>query len=156
MFASGIYVIDGGTLDLTDQKAHVTGNNVMFVLKNGATISMTGQGNSGTINLSPMEAGDFAGDLNAGNADMYANMLVFEDATGQTSQVSDKLNGNANISMRGTIYLPNGNVTIKGNSSTNPLCFQIWSNTITISGSTTLSTTCTSMRPTMPGRPQAA
>jgi hypothetical protein len=142
-FASGIYVIDGGTLDLTDQKAAVNGTKVMFVLKNGATISLGGQGNSGTINLSPMEAGDFTGD-NAQYADMYAGMLVYEDATGQTSATSHKLNGNASISVRGTIYLPNGNVTVNGNSSTTPLCFQIWSNTIAISGSTVLSTTCTS------------
>jgi len=56
--------------------------------------------------------------------------------------VTDKIVGNANASIRGTMYLPNSNVTISGNSSTNPMCFQIWSSTISISGSATLTTTC--------------
>jgi len=141
-FNPGIYVIDGGTLDLTDQKAAVTGLGVMFVLKNGATISLSGQGNSGTINLSPMESGDFAGTVNDAYKDTYAGMLFFEDPTGQTTPVTDKIVGNANASIRGTMYLPNSNVTISGNSSTNPMCFQIWSSTISISGSATLTTTC--------------
>jgi hypothetical protein len=46
--------------------------------------------------------------------------------------------------MRGTIYLPNGNLSINGNSNTTPLCFQLWSLTLTISGNTSISTTCTS------------
>jgi Flp pilus assembly protein TadG len=143
-FAPGIYVIDGGTLDLTDQKANVYGNGVMFVLKNGASIALSGQGNKGTIDLSPMEAGDFDGTANEQYKDMYGGMLFYEDTTGQTSPVTQTITGNANMSLRGTLYLPNSNVQITGNSSTNPLCFQIWSSTINITGNATLSTTCSS------------
>jgi len=46
--------------------------------------------------------------------------------------------------VRGTIYLPNGNLTVNGNSNTTPLCFQLWASTLKISGNTTISTTCTS------------
>lgn len=144
VFSAGIYVIDGGTLDLTDQKANITGTNVMFVLKNGASLALSGQGNKGTIDLSPMQAGDFVGTANEDYKDMYGGMLFYEDASGQTSPVTQSITGNANVSIRGTMYLPNSNVEIKGNSSTNPLCFQIWSSTIDISGNATLSTTCTS------------
>jgi Flp pilus assembly protein TadG len=45
---SGIYVIDGGSLDLTGNYA-VTGTNVMFVLKNGATLKLGGSGNGNTL-----------------------------------------------------------------------------------------------------------
>jgi hypothetical protein len=46
--------------------------------------------------------------------------------------------------MRGTMYLPNGNLTVNGNSNTDPLCFQLWSLTLKVTGNTTISTTCTS------------
>lgn len=144
VFSSGVYVIDGGVLDMTDQKANVTGNNVLFVLKNGAQLKLGGSGNAGTVNLTPMEAGDFVGTANEEYKDLYAGMLFYEDDTGQTSPVEHKINGNADVSIRGTIYLPNGNVTINGDSATAPLCFQIWSSTISISGNTKLTTTCTS------------
>lgn len=143
-FASGVYVIDGGTLDLTDQKATVTGTKVMFVLKNGANLKLGGSGNSGTINLSPMEAGDFVGTANEAYKDMYGGMLFYEDDTDQTDPVGQTINGNASISVRGIFYMPNSDVTVNGNSSTNPLCFQIWSSTMKISGNTKLTTTCSS------------
>jgi hypothetical protein len=55
----GIYVIDGGVLDLTDNKSHVTGNGVMFLLRNGAQVKIGGSGGGGVVNLSPLEAADF-------------------------------------------------------------------------------------------------
>jgi Flp pilus assembly protein TadG len=51
---AGIYVIDGGTLDLTGNYA-VTGTNVMFVLRNGATLQLGGSGN-GRRPISPPSA----------------------------------------------------------------------------------------------------
>lgn len=146
VMAKGIYVIDGGTLDLSSNKADVTGTGVMFVLKNGAKLKLGGQGNGGTINLTPMEAADFVGTSNEAYKDLYGGMLVYEDKTGQTSSVSHVLNGNTDISVRGTIYLPNGDLTVNGNSSTTPLCFQLWASTLKISGNTTISTTCTSTK----------
>jgi Flp pilus assembly protein TadG len=143
VLSSGIYVVDGGVLDMSDQHANVTGNGVLFVLKNGAKLKLGGQGNAGTVNLSPMEAGDFAGTVNGNYKDYYGGMLFYEDDTGQTSPVSQSILGNANVSLKGTMYLPNSDVTVSGNSSLNPLCFQIWASTVTISGSTTMTTTCT-------------
>ena len=143
VLASGVYVVDGGVLDMTDQHADVTGNGVLFVLKNGAQLRLGGQGNAGTVNLSPMEAGDFVGTANEAYKDMYGGMLFYEDKTGQTSSVRQSILGNANISIKGTLYLPNSDVTVSGNSSLNPLCFQIWSSTVTVSGNTTMTTTCT-------------
>jgi hypothetical protein len=144
VMAKGVYVIDGGILDLTSNKGDITGNNVMFVLRNGAQLKMGGSGNGGYVNLSPMEAADFIGTANEAYKDRYAGILVFEDKTGQTTPVEHQLNGNADVSIRGTFYLPNGNMTVNGNSNTTPLCFQLWAATLKISGNTSISTTCAS------------
>lgn len=144
VMAKGIYIVDGGVLDMSDQKANVTGNGVMFVLKNGAQLKLGGQGNAGAINLTPMEAGDFVGTANEAYKDLYGGMLIYEDTSGQTTPVAHQFNGNTNIQVRGTLYLPNGDLTINGNSSTKPLCFQLWASTLKISGNTSITTTCTS------------
>jgi Flp pilus assembly protein TadG len=144
VMAKGIYVIDGGVLDLTSNKGDITGTGVMFVLRHGAQLLMGGSGNGGKVNLSPMEAADFVGTANEAYKDKYAGMLVYEDSTDVDSPVDHKFNGNADVKVRGTIYLPNGNLTVNGNSNTEPLCFQLWSLKLKISGNTTISTTCTS------------
>ncbi len=140
----GIYVVDGGVLDMSDQKADITGTGVMFVLKNGAQIKLGGQGNAGKLDLTPMEAGDFVGTANEAYKNLYGGMLVYEDKGDQTTPVAHTFNGNADVSVRGTFYLPNGDLTINGNSSTAPLCFQLWAAKLKISGNTTITTTCTS------------
>ena len=144
VMASGIYVVNGGTLDMSDQKANVTGTGVMFVLKNGATLKLGGSGNAGVLNLTPMEAADFVGTVNEAYKNKYAGMLIYEDTTGQTEPVEHQFNGNASISVRGTFYLPGGNLTVNGNSNAAPLCFQLWAATLKITGNTSLTTTCTS------------
>jgi hypothetical protein len=140
----GVYVIDGGVLDLTDNKSHVIGTGVMFVLRNGATIKIGGSGNGGYVKLTPMQAPDFLNTVNEPYKDQYADMLVYEDKSGETSETAHVINGNSNITVRGTFYLPNGNVTVNGGSTANPQCFQLWALTLKISGNTTLTTTCDS------------
>jgi hypothetical protein len=151
VMGSGIYVIDGGVLDLTANKSHVTGTRVMFVLRNGATIKIGGSGNGGYVSLSPMEAADFVGTPNEPYKDEYAGMLVYEDKTGETSEAAHVINGNSNVTVRGTFYLPNGNVTVNGGSAANPQCFQLWALTLKITGNTTLTTTCDSSETNMAG-----
>ncbi|ANU08040.1 hypothetical protein A6F65_01743 [Paraurantiacibacter namhicola] len=169
--ASGIYIIDGGVLDLTSNKGNVTGTGVMFVLRNGATVKLGGSGNANkdggidysdadgaSVTLSPMEASAFVDGPNDAYKDQYAGLLIYEDkkdysnASGQdwkdlpelSGQVDHKINGNSRISMRGTMYLPRGNVTLNGNSATNSNCFQLWAYTLKINGSTNVTTTCSS------------
>jgi len=147
VFTKGVYVIDGGVFDMTDQKSDITGTNVMFILRNGAQIKIGGSGNAGKVNLTPMEAADFVGTANEPYKDRYASMLFYEDKTGQTSEVEHRINGNSQIQVRGTFYLPNGNVTVNGDSGinvANPLCFQLWALTLKIQGNTKLTTTCAS------------
>jgi Flp pilus assembly protein TadG len=138
---SGIYVIDGGTLDLTGNY-RVTGTNVMFVLKNGATLKLGGSGNGNILSLTPMQAADFTAlGYSEELADRYANMLIFEDRNSDPSG-SHIINGNSNSLIQGTIYLPASNVRVNGTANINSSCLQLTAQTITVLGNATLETRC--------------
>ena len=140
---SGIYVIDGGTLDLTGNYA-VTGTNVMFVLKNGATLKLGGSGNGNTVTLTPMQAADFTAlGYSATLASRYANMLIFEDKDSNPTS-SHIINGNSNSLIQGTIYLPSSNARVNGTANINSSCLQLTAQTITVLGNATLETRCPS------------
>ena len=140
---SGVYVIDGGTLDLT-ANADVTGNNVMFVLKNGANIKLGGHGNNNIMNLTPMQAADFVGTANAAWADRYQGILVFEDKNNKKngSDITHIINGNANTVMEGSIYLPVNKLRVNGTANINSQCLLISAYEITVLGNAYLETLC--------------
>lgn len=140
VLSSGIYVIDGGVLDLT-ANYDVTGNGVMFVLKNGAHIKLGGAGNGNTLNLTPMDAADFAGTPYAAQADDYSDMLVFEHRDNNSTQ-SHIFNGNQNSLIEGLIYLPDGDMRVSGTADVAAQCLQISAYTIDIRGGAYLETLC--------------
>ena len=127
---AGVYVIDGGVLDLT-ANYNVTGTNVMFVLKNGARIKFGGNGNNNKVVLTPWQT---SGD--------YANMLVFEDRNNNPDNPGHQLNGNSTSLIEGLIYLPSGNMTVLGTANVASQCLQITAKTITVSGNAQLQTLC--------------
>lgn len=139
--ASGIYVIDGGSLDLA-ANYNVTGLGVMFVLKNGAALKFGGSGNGNKINLTPMTASDFAGTPYASMADRYAGMLVFEDRNNNPASPGHLLNGNSNSVIEGIMYLPSGTMTVLGTADVTAQCLQISAYRIKIGGNAVLETFC--------------
>lgn len=139
--ASGIYVINGGSLDLTGNY-NVTGLGVMFVLKNGASIKLGGSGNGNSLNLTPMTASDFIGTPYAANADKYAGMLVFEHRDNNPASPGHKLNGNSNSVIEGIVYLPSGDITVLGTADVTAQCLQISAHRIHIGGNAFLETFC--------------
>ncbi|HKX77458.1 MAG TPA: TadE/TadG family type IV pilus assembly protein [Novosphingobium sp.] len=129
VLAAGVYVIDGGVLDLT-ANYNVSGDNVMFVLKNGAQIKLGGNGNGNSVTLSPMESGPFK------------DILIFEDRNSHPASPGHKLNGNSNSLIEGLIYLPNGEIEILGTADVASQCLQISAFKIKISGNAHLETLC--------------
>ena len=136
--ASGIYVIDGGTLDVNSQYA-LTGNGIMFVLKNGAGISING---GADINLTAMTSSQLqAVGVSAEDADKLAGMLIFEDPN-STGNDSNLINGNASTVLNGTVYLPKSQLTFEGTASVTSQCLMLAASTLHISGNTNMTTFC--------------
>ncbi len=139
-FAPGVYVIDGGGLDITSQY-QVTGTGVMFVLKNGAYIKIRG---GSDINLTAIQASDLiALGVPTDQANELGGMLVFEDRASEGTSLND-INGNANTVLNGTMYFPVSNVTFQGTARVTSQCLMIAANTITLEGTTDMSTFCPS------------
>nr|WP_240049084.1 pilus assembly protein TadG-related protein [Parerythrobacter lutipelagi] len=138
--SSGIYVIDGGTLDLS-ANYNVTGSGVMFVLRNGAHLKLGGSGNSNSLRLTPMSAADFVGTPYADDADKLSDILIFEERDNNPDQ-DHVFNGNSNSIIEGLIYLPSGNIRINGTADVVAQCLQISAQTIDIRGGAFLETLC--------------
>ncbi|MES2303167.1 MAG: hypothetical protein V4521_14010 [Pseudomonadota bacterium] len=139
-FGTGVYVIDGGGLEIDGQYA-VVGSGVMFVLKNGAYIKINGGSN---INLTAIQSSDLVSrGLTATAANALAGMLVFEDR-GSTGTDRSKINGNASTVLNGTIYLPNSGLDFTGTAKVSSQCLMIAANTITISGTANMTSFCPS------------
>lgn len=138
--ASGIYVIDGGLLDLA-ANYNVTGSGVMFVLRNGAHVKLGGNGSGNRISLTPMSASDFVGTAYESDADKLSDILIFEERDNNPSQ-DHIMNGNSNSLIEGLIYLPAGNLRINGTANVSAQCLQISANTIDIRGNAVLETLC--------------
>jgi len=141
VLASGIYVINGGVLDLT-ANYNVTGTNVMFVLRGGARIKFGGNGAGNRVTLTPMQASNFAGTPYAAQANQYEGILVFEDRNNNPPNPGHTLNGNSNSLIEGIIYLPSGEMTVLGTADVAAQCLQISAYRLHISGSAHLNTMC--------------
>lgn len=137
-FAPGVYVIDGGGVEISGQYA-VVGSGVMFVLKNGAYIKINGGSN---INLTAIQASELVSrGVSETNANALAGMLVFEDRT-STGTDRSKINGDSSTVLNGTIYLPNSGIDFTGTARVTSQCLMIAADTITISGTANMSSFC--------------
>lgn len=139
-FKRGVYIIDGGGLEITGQY-EVNGAGVMFVLKNGAYVKITGGSN---INLTAIQASDLiARGVSEAEANKLAGMLIFEarDSSGTTKNV---INGNATTTLNGTIYLPKSNLDFAGTAKVTSQCLMIAAATINITGTANMTSFCPS------------
>ena len=141
VLSSGIYVVDGGLLDLS-ANYNVTGSGVMFVLRNGAQVKLGGNGNGNSIRLTPMTAADVINAGYADKADDYADILIFEERDNNPDEPGHVMNGNSNSLIEGLIYLPSGTLTINGTADVAAQCLQISADKIDIKGGANLETLC--------------
>jgi hypothetical protein len=115
-----IYIVGGSGINLSGQST-LTGTNVMLYLTGpNASISLTGQG---SVNLTPMTSGPYKG------------VAIFQD---RTDSNSGRLDGNGNLSISGTIYAPDANLTMTGNGATDVFGSQVIANTLTTKGNGTV------------------
>jgi Flp pilus assembly protein TadG len=137
-FAPGVYVIDGGGVEISGQY-NVVGSGVMFVLKNGAYIKINGGSN---INLTAIQASELVSrGVSQTDANALAGMLVFEDR-GSTGTERSKINGDSATVLNGTIYLPHSGIDFTGTAKVTSQCLMIAANTITISGTANMTSFC--------------
>ncbi|EDL50334.1 TadE/TadG family type IV pilus assembly protein [Erythrobacter sp. SD-21] len=136
--AGGVYVIDGGQLKVNGGTA-VTGTGVMFVLKNGATVDISG---GGGVYLTPMTVTELiAAGVDADDAEKMENMLIFQDPNSPPT-TGNKITGNATFDLNGIIYMPNGDMDMAGTMSASAECLMVATRTLKISGTADLTTLC--------------
>jgi hypothetical protein len=140
VFAPGVYIIDGGGLKIPGQY-EVTGSGVMFVLKNGAFVDINGGSN---VNLTAMTVSQLMSKgIPAEDANKLAGMLIFEDRNSPGTS-RNKINGNANTLLNGTIYLPNSGIDFAGTAGVSSQCLMIAAATIKLIGNANMTTFCPS------------
>jgi hypothetical protein len=113
----GIYCLD---TDLSLSNGHsITGDNVLIYLKDGNTISIEG----GTLSLNGRDEGDYEGYV----------VIVDSDFSGQSPNCI--INGNASVTLTGTIFAPYCDIEIDGGGKTTSLSAQIIGYTVKVTGS---------------------
>ena len=138
--APGVYTIDSGNFS--------TGSQVT-VIGEGVTIILT----SSTVALLPDTVGnvDIAAGSNVrltaptasatGDAAMYKGVLIYQDRRASTSGTS-KINGNTNLFLQGSIYMPRREVLMDGGGSAGTSCLQLVARLVTFVGNSSVANTC--------------
>ena len=153
-FEPGIYVISGSTAQLNiNSQDSVTGSAVMFVLKDGATISINGGAN---VNVSAPLKNDLdtilakTNIVQGSSSTLLAGKLIMEygsNGTTGTNLNSSKINGNAGLTINGTIYLPHSELDFRGTAGVTSQCLLLAASKIKFSGNTTFTNLCPSNGP---------
>lgn len=139
--AKGVYVINGGMLSINAQN-NLTGEGVMFVLKNGAGIRINGGSN---VRLRAMTYDEMvdpsSGAMTASQAVALKDMLIFEDKESSGDNL-DKINGNSGMVLDGTVYLPKSTVSFAGTTDVVTRCFVLAAGRIVIEGTARMTRFC--------------
>ena len=121
-FNPGTYILNGGGMAVSSSNATLSGSGVTFYnTSNGytfGTITITG---GATINLTAPSSGTYKG------------ILFFQDRN-ITSSANNAIGGGANETFTGSIYMPTGNLTFVGGSTTQALTTALIADSINISG----------------------
>jgi Flp pilus assembly protein TadG len=127
-FEPGLYIIDGGEFSVNaGDNSKLTGSGVTFYLANGAKLNI---GGSIQMNFSAPTSGPYSG-------------LLFFGARSATG-TSHVLAGNSSSDYTGAIYAPASNISFAGSSKAIGGCTQIIGSTVTLTGASTLRSTCAS------------
>jgi hypothetical protein len=122
---SGLYIINGGSL-IFNGSGIVTGNDVMFYITGGASVTLNG---SQTFQLTAQTTGNYAG------------ILFFQDRS-DTSNAT--VNGSATSNFTGALYFPATQLTYNGSGPLSAYTILV-ANTILLNGSSTINDNYTSL-----------
>ncbi len=125
-----IYIVPSGGISLSGNQS-ITGTNVMIYVPTGS-ITLTG---NGTVTLSPMTSGPYRGSFSFRTLANSSN---------------DKMAGNGNMTITGTIYAPAASLEDTGNGTTDVFGSQIVANSLTLKGNGTVNLKFDASNPTTP------
>lgn len=130
-FAPGVYIIDGGDMNLGSQSVS-TGEGVTFIL--------TGNG-SNTASL--QVAGGASANFKAPTAEqsqVWNGILFFQDPRGNVS--NSQINGGGSMNFYGAVYMPRGNISYSGSASVVSQCVVLIAKSVDFSGNTNMTNNC--------------
>jgi Flp pilus assembly protein TadG len=136
-FAPGVYIIDGGSLDIRSQ-AVVTGTGVTFVLT-----SATAHSNPSTIGSLSIEGGATL-NLTAPSSGDYSGLLFYQDRRAPFGTVT--IRGNAASAVDGAFYFPARELIYEGGAGFEPRCLRLVSRRVIFTGNSGLTNNCSSGR----------
>jgi hypothetical protein len=123
-FNPGTYILNGGGLNVSSTNVVLNGNGVTFY--NTATVG------------NPFAPIAFSGGSNitltAPASGTYQGILFFQDRSISTSGGQNSITGQVGATLSGTIYMPSGNLTFAGGSSSGALTVAIVAYTFQING----------------------
>jgi hypothetical protein len=130
-FAPGVYIVDGGDINFGSQSVS-TGQGVTFVL--------TGNGvNTASLQVQGGASATFRAPTAAENT-YWNGILFYQDRFGNTS--NSVLNGGGSMDFFGAVYMPRGNITYSGSSSTTAQCIVLIANSVDFAGNTAMTNNC--------------
>jgi hypothetical protein len=137
--APGTYFVDGGKFDL---KGSIKGEGVTIVLLgDNSTLIQNG---GGTLDITAPESGDLEGIA------LYRDRTAANDATKPI-----KINGGAELKVKGAIYMPSTDIWVGGNADFDTECLQVIGRILTFKGGGKVRNECddtnvkTTARPTI-------
>jgi hypothetical protein len=130
-FAPGVYIIDGGDMNLGSQSVS-TGQGVTFILTGDGsnTASLQVQGGASATFRAPTAA----------ESPTWNGILFFQDGRGNVS--NSQINGGGNMDFFGAVYMPKGNINYSGGSATTAQCIVLIANAIDITGDSAMTNNC--------------
>lgn len=141
-FQPGIYLVD--EIDF-GQNQVVTGENVLFVIRNSGGMHINSKSNITLSGISKSMLMDTYGYSEA-VASKLARMVIYDAES--TDQL--KINGNADVHFWGTIYMPNREVWFNGTATASGNCMMLVANRVTFTGTVDLDNFCLPSGATLP------
>lgn len=134
VFAPGIYFVDD--IDF-GQNQIVIGSDVMFVIREAGGMHINSKSNLSLTGITADTLTSIYG-YDSEEANKLAGMVIYDPDT--TAQF--KMNGNADLHLEGTIYMPKREIWFNGNSTASGTCMMIVANQITFTGNNDLESFC--------------